>query len=160
MNDEQQALDAGIDGTDPAKAREHADVKRWFKRFDAARKFDEQARKQYAIDRRYARGDSGFEVDANVIGTNIDILEAFLYAKNPDIDVVPAVAVEPPDQDSLMDAARMAERSYARLSRVLRHQFRTRWRRRERSRTPADRTPVFSTKRTRLPAATSEKAIC
>lgn len=108
MDDETQALDAGIAGADPAKAREHADVKRWFEDFDNARKFDEAARKQYAIDRRYARGDSGFEVDANIIGTNIDILESFLYAKNPDIDVVPAIAVEPPDQDSLMDAATAA----------------------------------------------------
>lgn len=108
MNDEQQALDEGIDGTDPAKARERADVKRWFEQFDSARTFDEEARKQYAKDRRYARGDSGFEVDANIIGNNIDILEAFTYAKNPDIDVVPAIAVEPPDQDSLMDAAKAA----------------------------------------------------
>lgn len=108
MNDEQQALDDGIDNADPDSARERADVKRWFKRFDEARKFDEPARKQYAIDRRYARGDSGFEVDANVIGTNIDILEAFLFAKNPDIDVVPAVAVEPPDQDAMLDAATAA----------------------------------------------------
>lgn len=109
MDDETaKALDDGIAATDPAKARERADVAAWFKKFDAARKFDEEARKQYAKDRRYARGDSGFEVDANVIGTNIDILEAFLYAKNPDIDVVPAVAVEPPDQDALLDAARAA----------------------------------------------------
>lgn len=105
MNDEQKALDEGIDGADPVKARERADVKRWFKDFDAARKHDEEPRKQYAIDRRYARGDSGFEVDANLIGNNIDILEAFTYAKNPDIDVVPAVAIEPPDADSLLDAA-------------------------------------------------------
>ena len=108
MNEEQQALDQGIAGADPGKAREHADVKAWFKKFDDARKFDEPARKQYAIDRRYARGDSGFAVDANKIGTNIDILESFLFAKNPDIDVMPAIAVEPPDQDSLMDAARAA----------------------------------------------------
>ena len=108
MNDEQQALEQGIDGVDPNAARERADVKAWFKKFDDARKFDEPARKQYAIDRRYARGDSGFAVDANKVGTNIDILESFLFAKNPDIDVMPAIAVEPPDQDSLMDAARAA----------------------------------------------------
>ena len=111
MNEQQQALEQGISAADPAKAREHADVKRWFKRFDEAREYDEEARKQYAIDRRYARGDSGFEVDANIIGTNIDILESFLYAKNPDIDVVPAISVEPPDQESLLDAAKAAVES-------------------------------------------------
>lgn len=86
-------------------AQERAEVKRWMERITAARKHDDEARKQYARDRRYARGDSGFEVDANLIGTYIDISESFLYAKNPDVDVRPAKSAEPPSLDAMRDAA-------------------------------------------------------
>ena len=104
------ALDAGIDasGDDPQrealKSQERADVKQWFDRIERARKFDEPAREQYAKDRRYARGDSGFEVDANIVGTNIDILESFLYARDPDFDVTPGPSVRPPTNDAIRDA--------------------------------------------------------
>ncbi|MEO7398361.1 MAG: hypothetical protein ABIW84_07345, partial [Ilumatobacteraceae bacterium] len=84
---------------------ERADVKRWFERIEGARKYDEKAREQYARDRRYARGDSGFEVDANLIGTYIDLTESFLYAKNPDVDVLPAKATEPPEIEAMREAA-------------------------------------------------------
>jgi len=88
-----------------ADAKERADVKRWMERIDAARKYDEEARKQYAKDRRYARGDTGSEVAANLIGTYIDILESFLYARDPDVDVRPARSAEPPSLDAMRDAA-------------------------------------------------------
>lgn len=105
MNDEQQTLDTGIDAADPAKARERADVERWAKRIEEARKFDEEARKQYARDRRYARGDTASEVGANLAGTYIDILESFLYARDPDVDALPAKACEPPSVDAVRAAA-------------------------------------------------------
>jgi hypothetical protein len=89
----------------PGYARQKADVKRWFARIDRVRTYDEAARKQYALDRRYARGDSGFEVDDNILGTFIDILVAFLYAQDPSVDVLPAEAMEPPSMDALRDAA-------------------------------------------------------
>lgn len=91
--------------TNPEYAREKADVDRWLTRIKEARKFDEDARRQYAIDRRYARGDSGFEVDDNILGTFIDILVAFLYARDPDLDVLPARRVQPPDMESMREAA-------------------------------------------------------
>lgn len=100
------ALDQGIAAANgPEKSKEYADVKAWLERYDAARKFDEEARKQYAKDRRYARGDSGAIVDANIIGTFIDILESFYYARDPDIDVLPAKSAEPPSIDAVRDAA-------------------------------------------------------
>lgn len=108
MTDPLQAIDAGLAAEEPGRAREAADVKRWFQRITQARKFDEDARKQYAIDRRYARGDSGFDVDANIAGTNIDILEAFQYAKDPDIDVLPAPCAEQPPPEALREAAEQA----------------------------------------------------
>lgn len=91
-----------------AKAREEADVKAWADKITRARKYDEPARIQYAKDRRYARGDSGSEVAANIVGTNIDILESFLYARDPDVDVRPSPSAEPPSMDALRDAAEEA----------------------------------------------------
>lgn len=112
MTDEITAVTDGIAAADaetrgPDYAKEKADVDRWFKRIDQARKFDAPARRQYAIDRRYARGDSGFEVDANLIGTFIDILVAFLYARDPDVDVLPAKRVQLPDEETLREAAEL-----------------------------------------------------
>lgn len=105
MND-LQPIDDGIAEADgPEYSREKADVDRWFTRLEATRKFDEEARKQYAKDRRYARGDSGFEVDANIIGTFIDVSESFLYAKQPDVDVMPAKSAEAPTVESMLEAA-------------------------------------------------------
>src|SRR6478672_6659417 len=111
MTDPLQAIDAGLAAEEPGGAREAADVRRWFQRIEQARKFDEPARKQYAKDRRYARGDSGFDVDANIAGTNIDILESFLYAKDPDIDVLPAPCAAQPPPDVLREAAKKAVES-------------------------------------------------
>jgi hypothetical protein len=111
IDDASTALEAGIDAAadpDPLRAqaisREKADVRAWNERLTSARKFDEPARAQYAKDRKYARGDSGFEVDANLVGTNIDILESFLYAKDPDLDITPGPMVQPPSTESIRDA--------------------------------------------------------
>jgi hypothetical protein len=62
--------------------------KRW-KKYEDARKFDENYRKQVAIDRRYAAGtsDLAWAVTTNLIGAFIDILVALLYARNPDVSV-------------------------------------------------------------------------
>ncbi|MGH8032705.1 MAG: hypothetical protein ACREO8_10165 [Luteimonas sp.] len=106
MNDEIATIDAGITHADgPDKAREYADVAAWQKRIMDTRKWDEEARKQYAKDRRYARGDSVFLVDDNIVGTNIDILESFLYARDPDVDVLPAKSCRPPSIETVRDAA-------------------------------------------------------
>src|SRR5690625_470159 len=59
-------------------------VKRLFEEIDNARDFDKAARKDYAFCRYYARGDSHWEVATNLIGTYIDIMVAFLYARAPD----------------------------------------------------------------------------
>ena len=92
----------------PERKREASDVKRWMDRVTQARKYDEDARKQYAHDRRYARGDSGFDIAANLVGSYIDILEAFYYAKDPDIDIAPADCAAPPPEDALREAAEQA----------------------------------------------------
>lgn len=100
---EPMATDSGM--SPDVKRQQAADVRKWLARVQESRKYDEPAREQYARDRRYARGDSGFEVDANVVGTNIDILESFLYARDPDIDVRPAPCAEPPTLEDMRDTA-------------------------------------------------------
>lgn len=92
---------------EPAQAGPYAeaqDVARWVDRYDRTRKFDEPARRQYAHDRRYARGDTGAEVSTNLLGVFVDILESFLFARNPDVDALPARSSEPPSLDAIRDA--------------------------------------------------------
>ncbi|MDH1192516.1 hypothetical protein [Stenotrophomonas sp. GD03958] len=116
------ALETGIAAAadpDPARAQQlsrmQADVKRWMARFEEAREFDKDARQQYVKDRRQARGDSGFLVDANLIGTYIDIQEAFLYARNPDFDVSPGPAHRMPTPEQLRDIVESDEQLMAEL---------------------------------------------
>ncbi len=116
------ALETGIAAAadpDPARAKQlsqmQADVKRWMARFEEAREYDKDARLQYARDRRQARGDSGFLVDANIIGTNIDNLEAFLYARNPDFDVSPGPSHRMPSPEQLRDVVESDEQLMAQL---------------------------------------------
>lgn len=97
-----------LDGSpvDPDVApQEIADCKHWLTQIRNARKYDEDARKQMAIDRRDARGDTKAEVSSNLIGTFIDISASFLVAKNPACDVLPAKSTEPPSQDAIREVA-------------------------------------------------------
>lgn len=95
MNNElKAAVDEAIFAQLPADQREAAIketkvVAKLWKEYTDARAFDEGARKQYAIDRRYAAGtaDLRWAVSTNLIGTFIDILVSFLYARNPDVSV-------------------------------------------------------------------------
>src|SRR4051812_3808687 len=66
------------------KRRERAAVKKAVTEYEQAREFDKYARRQYAIDRRYAAGtaDKRWVVNTNLIGSFIDILTSFLYARN------------------------------------------------------------------------------
>lgn len=96
-----------VNDAPPDRKQEAADVKRWFAKYEQARKFDEPARQQYARDRRYARGDSAFDISANLVGSYIDILEAFYYAKDPDLDIAPAPAAQTPSMDALRESAEM-----------------------------------------------------
>jgi hypothetical protein len=85
---------------DEAQKQREADerkevAKRW-ESYDTARKFDKDARAQYAIDRRYAAGTANLDwaVSANLIGAFIDILVSFLYARDPDVSVRKAPKVD------------------------------------------------------------------
>jgi hypothetical protein len=82
--------------TDPTTEQE---VKMLQEEYAAAREFDKEARQAYAADRRYAAGksDPNWASDANMIGSFIDILVAFLYAQNPAVGcrAAPVVGDQP-----------------------------------------------------------------
>src|SRR5271166_4096636 len=87
-----EGKDEGVDSDEASKEdeeKEQALVEKRWKCYDKARKFDENFRKQIAIDRRYAAGtsDLAWAVTTNLIGAFIDILVALLYARNPDVSV-------------------------------------------------------------------------
>ena len=97
---------------------EAEDVKQWFKRIDAVREYDAPARKQYASDRRYARGDSGeFDVDVPIAPAYIEVLTSFLYAKDPDVDALPAESAG----ESRLEQARLLGKTVACVVRRLWH---------------------------------------
>ncbi len=78
---------------DPKEAER---VRKFWVHYDLARKFDENFRKQVAIDRRYAAGtsDLAWAVTTNLIGAYIDILKSILYARDPDVSVKKATQVD------------------------------------------------------------------
>lgn len=74
-----------------AEQKERDQVKKLVGEYNTAREFDKTAREQYAKDRKWAsgRGNPDWASDANLIGSFIDILVSFLYAKNPDVSCRP-----------------------------------------------------------------------
>lgn len=93
-----------------ADRQEAKAVRAILKSYNAARTFDKDARKAYAQDRLYASGKANpnWAVDANMIGTFIDILVSFLFAKDPDISAAPGEqAGKTPDADSELFADTM-----------------------------------------------------
>lgn len=107
--DPRQTQDGGFEGVndaaplnidkpsdEPATEKEKAGVKKFWKKYDLGRKFDENFRKQIAVDRKYAAGTSDltWAVTTNLIGAFIDILVALLYARDPDVSVRKAPQVD------------------------------------------------------------------
>ena len=74
------------------KAQEEALISKWAEKVKRARKHDKHARVQWADDRRVARGDTDWLVDTNLIAAILEVLAAFLYAKNPDVSIKPSAS--------------------------------------------------------------------
>lgn len=74
------------------KAQEEALISKWVEKIRRARKHDKNARIQWADDRRVARGDTDWLVDTNLIAAILEVLAAFLYAKNPDVSIRPSAS--------------------------------------------------------------------
>lgn len=93
------AAEVGDDSAEIIRRRaEQQQVSRWQSTLKTAREFDNDILRAYARDRRYARGDSGFEVDTNIIGSNLDTMVSFVYARDPDVDVIPSQMAEAPKE--------------------------------------------------------------
>lgn len=76
--------------------KEQSSVKKLWEEYKQSRDFDADARSQYAVDRRYAAGtaDPTWAVNTNLIGSFIDVLVSFLYARDPDVSVKKAPQVD------------------------------------------------------------------
>jgi hypothetical protein len=105
-------------------------AKQW-REYEVAQIFDRNARKQYERDRRYAAGtaDIRYAVDANLLGSYIDILVSFIYARDPKVSARPSEQVEikydpPIDPADPMAAIARYQAAEARRKRNLeRHAF-------------------------------------
>ena len=76
---------------------ELADVKQWLSTIAKARKFDKHARSNYGLDRKYLRGARGaFTVEVPIAPAYVDVLQSFIFAKNPSVNVGPSAMTEPP----------------------------------------------------------------
>ena len=85
------AVEDGIpDEQAEARKEEKAQVERWLNEIKEAREFDKEVWREIATDRGYAAGLSAHDVSVNLIGSAIDVMKSFLYARNPDVAVVPA----------------------------------------------------------------------
>lgn len=111
VEDASQVDDEKSEAEKDAERRELAAVKKAVEEYDQARAFDKFARRQYAIDRRYAAGtaDQRWAVNTNLIGSFIDILTSFLYARNPDVSVKKASQVNAAGTAGLEDFAKTME---------------------------------------------------
>lgn len=119
LDDPRQAEEGKDEGVDGEKAQpskedkeaEYALVEKLWKSYNDARQFDENFRKQIAIDRRYAAGtsDLSWAVTTNLIGAFIDILVALLYARNPDVSVRKAPQVDESNTYQMQVFARTLE---------------------------------------------------
>ena len=88
---------------DKATLDEHKSVKDLIGQYKAARTFDIHARNGYVRDRLVASGRHGrsWASSANLVGSFIDILVSFLYAKDPDVTALPAPVVGDTSKDAV-----------------------------------------------------------
>ena len=101
--DENGIID-NVDGDEsPEDEQEALAVKALETEYNEARAFDKGARNQYVIDRGYASGNKqkNWASDANLIGTFIDILVSFLYARDPEVSALAAKNVGGVQQDNV-----------------------------------------------------------
>lgn len=77
--------------------QEESQVKWWFSQIDTSRGEDKPVREGYARDRIAAKCLTAHEVRVPLIGTSIDTMRSFLYARDPSVDCVPAEEVEAPN---------------------------------------------------------------
>jgi len=86
----------------PEYEQEKEDVARWQKDVRDAREFDKYAREEYARNRRYVTASRGkYSVQVPIAPAYIDVLQSFLYARNPAVSIYPSPMTEPPPQKAI-----------------------------------------------------------
>ena len=95
-------------------------IDKWADKVKRARTHDKKAREQWADDRRVARGDpppgeTQWLVTTNLIAAIMEVLAAFLYAKNPDVSVRPSASA---DKKQLKEYRALAETLEIMVSRL------------------------------------------
>jgi hypothetical protein len=92
-------------------------VDSWAKKIEHGQKFERNTYKQYEDDRRVARGDTDWQVDTNLVGAILEILCAFIYAKDPDVSVTVAPSVGDLRKKQLKDVCETLQVVVSRLIR-------------------------------------------
>jgi hypothetical protein len=100
MQTPEQAADADTMASDQT---ERACCAQWHKRLKEAALFDKEFRRSIARDRRYLSGQKPrFKVIVPIAQTYVDILESFLFTRNPTVEVDPSKLTEPPPQKEVL----------------------------------------------------------
>lgn len=94
--------DTGADNTVSPQQAAHA--KRWETKIKDTIQFDKAALQKIADCRAFAVGDTTSKVASNLCGTYVDITTDYLFARNPAVDIAPALNTEPPDKESIRAA--------------------------------------------------------
>lgn len=131
-NEAVQEVTETLEELTDVEKQEQDDVAALWKEYEEARIFDAEAYNQFGIDRSYASGKKkkNWASDANLIGTFIDILVSFLYARDPDVSARAAKTVGQTSSDSVKfaeTAGILVPRVWkkARLKRAARKQVRS-----------------------------------
>ena len=116
-------LEEGLEGEAKRKEEEARKtnmgdhVTQWLKKIDLSRKHDEYFHNRWKADRKMARGDTDDQVNSNLIGAIMEVILAFLYAKDPDLNVRPSSSV---GKTRLKDFREFADTIETIVSRLLR----------------------------------------
>lgn len=94
MNGVQAAVSTAMTEMTGGDAAEADLAKKWWLRWRHADLHDKETLLRYERDRAVARGVSEWQVDTNLVGSIIEILCAFIYAKDPDWSVTVADSVD------------------------------------------------------------------
>lgn len=99
----EQAADASANADD---AQERECCRQWHKKLSNAWSFDKEAHRAYARDRRYLSGQKArFKVVVPIAQTYVEIIESFLYTRNPSVEVDATNLTEPPPQKEVLSKA-------------------------------------------------------
>jgi hypothetical protein len=115
--DAEQEIERRRQQAQKEKQQQRQLIEKWHEKISRARKHDKYARERWADDRRVARGDTEWAVDTNLIAAILEVLAAFMYARNPDISIKPSPSV---NRQKITEYRGVAETLEIMVSRMLR----------------------------------------